>query len=368
MYRLIIVDDEWEALKGMRDTLPWEQWGFEVAGAASSGEEAWSLVETILPDVLLTDISMPEMSGLELIRLAKELQPRIKTVVISGYSEFDYAIEAIKLKVENYILKPLDPKKITEIFEGLKTQIDEENRNEQKEQYLQSEYEMLRGVDAEHKGFQEEYQAQLIRLLEEGRYSEMDAFAEELFTFLEQGKIDIRDYCLKALRNAALYFHLENPPLFSIYRLKPGAPEYIEEGKGRFREDLQLLVAQLRDTSESTAILVSSQARRYIELNYRDKNLSLREAADHLGVSYGYLSTAFARTYGKNFKAYLTSMRIERARELLMERKYNIYEIADMTGYGSSRYFTEAFKRRYGISPVDYLSRLNGGMESEPDE
>ena len=50
MYRLIIVDDEWEALKGMRDTLPWEQWGFEVAGAASSGEEAWSLVETIIPD------------------------------------------------------------------------------------------------------------------------------------------------------------------------------------------------------------------------------------------------------------------------------------------------------------------------------
>ena len=103
-------------------------------------------------------------------------------------------------------------------------------------------------------------------------------------------------------------------------------------------------------------------------MNYRDKNLSLREAADHLGVSYGYLSTAFARTYGKNFKAYLMSLRAEKARELLMERKYKIYEIADMTGYGSSRYFTEAFKRRYGISPVDYLSRLNGGMERERHE
>ena len=368
MYRVLIVDDEIMIRRGLSKIIKWEQIGFELAGAVGDAQEALKVLEGTQVDVLLTDISMPEMTGLELIRLAKEHQPRIKTVVISGYSEFDYAIEAIKLKVENYILKPLDPKKITEIFENLKNALDEEQKNEQKVMYFQSEYEMLRGVDAESKGCQEEYQAQLIQMLEEGRYSRMDTFVEQLFAFLTEGKIDIRDYCLKALRNAALYFHLENPPLFSIYRLKQDSPEYMEEGKQRFREDLHLLMAQLRDTTESTAILVSSQARRYIEVNYRDKNLSLRKAADHLGVSYGYLSTAFARTYGKNFKAYLMSLRAEKARELLMERKYKIYEIADMTGYGSSRYFTEAFKRRYGISPVDYLSRLNGGMERERHE
>ena len=79
MYRLIIVDDEWEALKGMRDTLPWEQWGFEVAGAASSGEEAWSLVETIIPDVLLTDIRMDEMSGIQLIDRVHQKYPEIRS-------------------------------------------------------------------------------------------------------------------------------------------------------------------------------------------------------------------------------------------------------------------------------------------------
>ena len=141
-------------------------------------QEALKVLEGAQVDVLLTDISMPEMTGLELIRLAKEHQPRIKTVVISGYSEFDYAIEAIKLKVENYILKPLDPTKITEIFENLKNALDEEQKNEQKVMYFQSEYEMLRGVDAESKGCQEEYQAQLIQMLEEGRYSKMDTFVE----------------------------------------------------------------------------------------------------------------------------------------------------------------------------------------------
>ena len=110
-------------------------------------------------------------------------------------------------------------------------------------------------------------------------------------------------------------------------------------------------------------ILISSQAHQYISCNYGNKNLSLRELAEHLGVSYGYLSAAFARTYNKTFKSYLTSLRIEKARRLLMERKYKIYEIADMTGYSSSRYFTEAFKRYYGLSPVDYLKRLGGEAE-----
>ncbi len=366
MYKVLIVDDEIMIRMGLGRIIKWEELGFKLAGVVGDAREALEILKKEPIDVLLTDISMPEITGLDLIRLAKEARPKIKTVVISGYSEFDYAIEAIKLKVENYILKPLDPNKITEIFAGLRACLDQEQQNEQKELYLQSEYEMLRGVDVKNKGCQQEYQARLIRMLEEGRYDELDRFVEALFEAPEgEQPAGARDYCLKALRTAALYFHLENPPLFRLYRLETGETEAV---KNSFKEDLHLLAAQLRDNTESTAILVSSQARRYIEDNYRNKALSLREVAEHLGVSYGYLSTAFARTYGENFKSYLVALRIERARELLMERKYKIYEIADMTGYGSSRYFTDAFKRRYGISPVDYLSRLSGGMGSERDE
>lgn len=367
MYKVLIVDDEIMIRRGLSRIIKWEQIGFELAGAVGDAREALKILEETPVDVLLTDISMPEVTGLELIRMAKEARPRIKTVVISGYSEFDYAIEAIKLKVENYILKPLDPQKITEIFEGLRKNLDEERQNEQKDLYLQSEYEMLRGVDTKNKGCQEEYQSKLIHLIEEGRHEEIDDFVEGLFSFLQAmdgGRA--RDYCLKALRNAALYFHLNPPPLFKIYRLDQTEAENSGIVKACFSEDLHLLLGRIKDNSESTAILVSSQARRYIEENYEDKALSLREVAESLGVSYGYLSTVFSKTYGENFKAYLMSVRLEKARELLMERGYKIYEIANMTGYGSSRYFTDAFKRRYGISPVDYLNRLNRG-DKEPD-
>lgn len=362
MYKVLIVDDEIMIRRGLSKIIKWEQIGFELAGAVGDAGEALKILEEIQVDVLLTDISMPEVTGLELIRTVKELQPRIKTVVISGYSEFDYAIEAIKLKVESYILKPLDPQKITEIFEGLKASLDQEQRNEQRDLYLQSEYEMLRGVDVKNKGCREEYQAKLIRLIEEGRHGELEGFAAELFAFLKgTEEAAAREYCVKALRNAALYFHLENPPLFKIYRQAREDTGNWEKLEMIFKEDLRLLLACLRDNSENTAILLSSQTRRYIEEHYGDKSLSLREVAEYLNVSYGYLSTAFAKTYGENFKSYLMSVRLEKARELLMERRYKIYEIADMTGYGSSRYFTDAFKRRYGISPVDYLNRLNRG-------
>lgn len=358
MYRVLIVDDEIMIRRGLARIIKWEEIGYEVAGAVGNAKEAIQILEEKGADVLLTDISMPEMSGLELIRRAKELNPALRTVVISGYSEFDYAIEAIKLKVENYILKPLDPKKITEIFEGLKRSLDEEQKNQKREQYLKSEYEMLRASETGGRDCQEEF----LRRMEEGRQTEALQMAEELFDSLDGGE-RASQACLKVLRSAVLYFHIDTPPYFDIYRLNGREEEDRERVRACFLEDLEKICSCLREQSESTVMLISRQARRCIQEGYPDKNLSLKTVAARLGVSYGYLSTAFAKTYGENFKACLAAVRLEKARELLMERRYKIYEIADMTGYGSPRYFTDAFKRHYGISPADYLSRLSGGKE-----
>lgn len=136
MYRLIIVDDEWEALKGMRDTLPWEQWGFEVAGAASSGEEAWLLIETITPDVLLTDIRMDEMSGIQLIDRVHQKYPEIRSVIISGYSDIEYYRKALEYKVFDYILKPSREEDFSKIFGNLRTILDQERSKEERYHYF----------------------------------------------------------------------------------------------------------------------------------------------------------------------------------------------------------------------------------------
>ena len=174
MYKVLIVDDEIMIRRGLSKIIHWEEIGFEMAGAVGNAMEALELIKKTPVDVLLTDISMPEMTGLELIHQARKILPGLKAVVISGYSEFDYAREAIELKVENYILKPLDPKKITETFQKICKELDQEQRRERREQYLQSEYEVRRGADPEKKGCDDEWQTKMIQVLEEGRYKEAD--------------------------------------------------------------------------------------------------------------------------------------------------------------------------------------------------
>lgn len=368
MYKVLIVDDEIMIRRGLSKIIRWEQLGFELAGAAGNAGEAIKVLENTCVDVLLTDISMPETSGLNLIRMAKEMRPGMKTVVISGYSEFDYAIEAIKLKVENYILKPLDPIKISSIFEKLKVTLDQEKEYRRKESYLKSEYELIRGVDIRDKEFRNSFPAELIQLMEEGRYGDLDCYVQRLFAMLRDNRqINSCGYCIRVLRNVIAYFHIESVLPLKTYMLdKKGAAGYDpEDVKQCFTDDIRLLTGILKENSENMAIHVSQQARRYVDEHYWDKDISLRKAAEMLGVSYGYLSTTFTKTFHENFKSYLVSVRIEKARELLLERRYKVYEIAEKVGYGSSRYFTDAFKKRYGISPVDYITRMNQGNQEE---
>ena len=108
MYKILIVDDEIMIRSGLSKIIRWNEIGFELVGAVGSAGEALKMIAQIPVDAILTDINMPDMTGLELIRRVRKELPRVKAVIISGYSEFEYAREAIELKVENYILKPLD--------------------------------------------------------------------------------------------------------------------------------------------------------------------------------------------------------------------------------------------------------------------
>lgn len=158
MYKILIVDDEIMIRSGLGKIIRWNEIGFEMVGAVGSAGEALKMIAQIPVDAILTDINMPDMTGLELIRRARKELPRVKAVIISGYSEFEYAREAIELKVENYILKPLDPQKITETFKKIREKLDEESYTERQNQFIQSEYEMRKGGSPENKGCEDEKQ------------------------------------------------------------------------------------------------------------------------------------------------------------------------------------------------------------------
>jgi YesN/AraC family two-component response regulator len=119
-------NDEPEIREGIRDTIPWESSGFMLMGACANGNEALSLIEQNLPDVLITDINMPFMDGLSLAERVLTLNPSTRVLIISGYDEFEYARKALKLQVYDYIVKPITPHEFKEILIRLKTNLDEE--------------------------------------------------------------------------------------------------------------------------------------------------------------------------------------------------------------------------------------------------
>ena len=110
MYRVIIVDDEPVIRRGLRETIEWDALGLEVAGEAADGKEALKLIREIRPEILITDIRMPEMDGIELIREIKKLDLNIKITILSGYSDYDYLKAAIRLgTAKSFLIEEITP-------------------------------------------------------------------------------------------------------------------------------------------------------------------------------------------------------------------------------------------------------------------
>ncbi len=131
MFKVFLVEDEVVVREGLRKNIFWEQYGFSYAGDAPDGELALPLIRQIQPDLLITDIKMPFMDGLALIELVRKELPRTKIVIISGYDDFSYAQQAIRLGVERYLLKPIVKEKIAETLVALQQKIEAEQRQQE---------------------------------------------------------------------------------------------------------------------------------------------------------------------------------------------------------------------------------------------
>ena len=108
MYRVLIVDDESIICKGLRDTIEWDSLGLEIAGEAHNGADALEMINAHHPHILITDIRMPGMDGITLIKTIRDRHIPIKTIILSGYSDYAFLKEAIRLGVDGYLLKPID--------------------------------------------------------------------------------------------------------------------------------------------------------------------------------------------------------------------------------------------------------------------
>ena len=175
MYTLLLVDDEEEVTRIIAKKVKWNDLGFSVTGHANNGLKALEMLEEMQPDVVMTDIRMPYMDGLELCGQIREKYPATKLVLFTGFDDFEYAKEAVHLEIEEYVLKPLNAAEITKVFEDLKKKLDQEI-NEKKSAELLKKY---------YKDSLPLLQANFYSTLIEGRVPE-----EELTKYLANYQID----------------------------------------------------------------------------------------------------------------------------------------------------------------------------------
>lgn len=131
MYSIMIVEDEYLVRQGIASLVNYEQFGMQVIAQAENGIEAWQKFQDNPADILLTDINMPQMNGLELAKLVREQAPSCHIVFLTGYDDFDYARTAIKLGADDYLLKPFSKTDVEEMLAKVQTKLDKERKKAQ---------------------------------------------------------------------------------------------------------------------------------------------------------------------------------------------------------------------------------------------
>ena len=244
--KVLLVDDEIIIRQGFRQLFDWEAHDCEVVGEAADGMEALSQIDALNPDIVTMDINIPIMNGLKVIQLSRMKHPETAFIIVSGYDDFAYCREALRLQITDYILKPVD-------------------------------------------------------------YEEFGACIDNLKIALFQKKASVGS-----------------------------------------------------DGQEERII---NKIVRFVQSHLAEE-ISLSVLAEEFHFSTQYVSQLFKNEIGVNFLTYLTNIRMEKAKKLLLNTDLPIAEISEQSGYGDYRVFTKVFKKSEGVTPSQYRHDFLDGSKA----
>ena len=131
MYSIMIVEDEYLVRQGISSLVDFKKFNMQVIGEAENGLEAWEKIQAECPDIILTDINMPQMNGIKLAQLAREQYPQLHIIFLTGYDDFEYALSAVKLGADDYLLKPFSREDVEAMLIKVKEKLDREKKQQQ---------------------------------------------------------------------------------------------------------------------------------------------------------------------------------------------------------------------------------------------
>lgn len=391
-WKVLIADDEYIIREGIRSSINWEEFSMEVVGEAEDGEEAVELAIKYQIDILLIDLNMPIMNGLTAMKNLRAQLPRCKMVVISGYDEFAYAQEAIRLQVEDYLLKPVNQEKLRKLLLKLKQQLEKEVDQiafmKQAENQIKKNHTQLKEFF-----FQDWIAGQLTssEIEEQLQFLNLPVTKPEQYLIIKwpnfhhnQTYLEVNDQQLYlfAVENIVTEFlerryaavfrdkaHFLNVCFWEritreqLVEIEEAIKKYLnitvfwhlEDATGALSDLYQVYDQCKKALDKKMRILpIVKQAQIYILEHYQESNLTLERLADELHVTTVYLSRMIKRELGVSYSSLLTQMRINKAVDLLKTTDMSIRDISEKVGYESQHYFSTTFKKLVGVSPKQY--------------
>ena len=259
-YKVFFVEDEIITREGIRDNVDWCASGFEFCGEAADGEIALPLLRMAQPDVLITDIKMPFMDGLQLSKIVRERMPGVKIIILSGHDEFEYAQQAIKLGVTDYLLKPVTVQSLQTALQKLIVQLDQERKEQADLKRLQEQ------VDENLATLRERFLFNLIvgtisptEVIEKGQALGLDLSARHYLVVIL--KIELGDRSelydhdeYQRVQNIVIGLIEKNPDVFMLKRdwgdlilmMKGSTSEYLEEERDSLLDEIGRMIAKTR--------------------------------------------------------------------------------------------------------------------------
>lgn len=360
LFRVLVADDERIIREGITEYVPWEKLGLSLAGCAKNGDDALELIRREPVDIVVTDIRMPGLGGLEMAELLEQEAVPPFVVLISGYSDFAYAKKAVQLKcVVDYVLKPLELEQLEVVL--LRTR---ELLKERAASIVVPSAPRTKGA-ARLGGRMARMNAELIQLISAGEGDESVSQLRRISCFWDEkqvdGEIRVRQSCelLLSMEGLLAGYGLNLREVCGVQQavehVKALAPEKIEAFMER--AVLACAMAVAAGGTRGRSALIRSAVEE-IGRSYTMVDFSLQVLSGTLQVSPNYLSAKFKEETGMGFVRYLNEKRMERAKGLLGDVSRKVYEVAYMCGIEDVRYFTRLFKEYAGVTPKEYRDKI----------
>lgn len=335
MFEVLVAEDEVWIRDAVVEMIEELNPRFTVIGAVDNGEEAWNFIQQSWPGIVVTDIMMPKKNGLWLSEQIYVQQLPVMVVILSGYDNFQYAKQAMRFGISEYLLKPVDKQ---ELHDALRRSL---LRLEKTAEYREYIFKIQHFID------------QFPGLNQQKQLQETHNLVASLL------RLKAREPGIGKNALSLLSFKM-NELLQGIQPSRPAVPFAEKEEKGvhkHFRELAEAWILSYTEYANHNVNAAVLKVCEHIKANYYD-DFSLARLADMAHLSVSYFSTLFKKVTGKTCLHYLNEVRMEKAKQLLQEADLKIYEIAGMVGYNSMPYFNRMFKELVGMTPAEYRKKL----------